>query len=308
MMDYDLIIVGGGPAGVAAGVYAARKKIKTILLTDSFGGQSLVSEEIRNWIGDLKVSGLELADRFKEHLKSYGEGIEILEGEKAARVYEAKGGWTVQTESGRKIETRTLLVATGSRHKKLGIPGEAKFEGRGVFYCATCDAPLMHGKRAAVVGGGNAGLEAARDLLSYADRVYLLHRRDTLKGDQITADKVRQSDKVEFLLNVAIQEIQGENFVNGIVYKDNASGATRELLVDGVFVEIGAAPNSDFLSGLVRLDERGQIIIECKTQRTSRPGIWAAGDVTDVLYKQNNVSAGDGVKAALNIYEYLHSN
>ena len=316
----DLVIIGGGPAGVAAGVYAARKKIKTVLITDSFGGQSLVSADIQNWIGDPSLTGFELAQKLEKHLKAQ-EDIKIVESDLVSKIETMDstsspqgGGFRVETKKGTTLETRAVLMALGSRRRRLGVPGEDKFEGKGVVFCSTCDAPLFKDKVTAVVGGGNAGLEAVRDLLSYASKIYLVVRSDALKGDPITQDTVKQSPKVEIIYNAETQEIVGDGFVTALRYKDKASGpdasagagGTNELKLDGVFVEIGSVPNADIVKDMVQLNERGEIVVDHKTQRASLPGIWAAGDVSDVLYKQNNVSVGDAVKAVLNIYDYLH--
>lgn len=305
---YDLIIVGGGPAGVAAGVYAARKKIKTLLIAKEFGGQSLVSTDIQNWIGMKSISGFDLAKNLEEHLRAQ-EGIEILDGDFAERVEKLDPrGFRVTTKKGKTLETKTVLIVSGSHHKKLGVPGEEKLNGRGVVYCSTCDAPLFGGKTVAVVGAGNAGLEAVQDLFSYAMKIYLLVRSDKIKGDPITFEQVKANSKVEILYQAEVQEILGDSLVTGVKYLDKNSGVTKELKLDGVFVEIGTAPNSDLVKDLVKIDQRGQIVVDHKTQAASQPGIWAAGDVTDVLYKQNNISAGDAVKAVLNIYDYLSKN
>ena len=302
---YDLVIVGGGPAGVAAGVYAARKKIKTLLIAKEFGGQSLVSADIQNWIGVKSLSGLELAQRLEEHLRAQ-EGIEILDGDSAENVQKLDStGFRVTAKSGKVLETKTALICSGSHHKTLGVPGEDKLNGKGVVYCSTCDAPLFGGKTVAVVGAGNAGLEAVRDLFSYASKIYLLVRSDKAKGDPVTLEEVKKNPKLEIKYQAEVREILGENMVTGVKYLDKADNQIKELKLDGVFVEIGSAPNSDLVKDLVQLDQGGQIMVDSKTQISSLAGIWAAGDVTDVLYKQNNISAGDAVKAVLNIYDYL---
>ena len=302
---YDLVIVGGGPAGVAAGVYAARKKIKTLLIAKEFGGQSLVSADIQNWIGVKSLSGLELAQRLEEHLRAQ-EGIEILDGDSAENVQKLDStGFRVTAKSGKVLETKTALICSGSHHKTLGVPGENKLNGKGVVYCSTCDAPLFGGKTVAVVGAGNAGLEAVRDLFSYASKIYLLVRSDKVKGDPVTLEEVKKNPKLEIKYQAEVREILGENMVTGVKYLDKADNQIKELKLDGVFVEIGSAPNSDLVKDLVQLDQGGQIMVDSKTQISSLAGIWAAGDVTDVLYKQNNISAGDAVKAVLNIYDYL---
>lgn len=303
---YELVIIGGGPGGVAAGVYAARKKIKSALVTDSFGGQSLVSADVQNWIGTKSVSGFDLAKMLEEHLRSQ-QGIDIFDNDLAVQVEKTESGFRLQTQKGKTLETKTIILLTGSRRKKLGVPGEKELDGKGVFYCSTCDAPVMSGRVVAVVGGGNAGLEAAIDLLPYASKIYLLEFTDSLKGDPITQEKLKANPKVEIILNAKTTEILGAAFVTGLRYEDQKSKAAKELKLDGVFVEIGAIPNVDFVKDLVQLNQLGEIAVDHKTQATSLPGIWAAGDVSDVLYKQNNISAGDAIKAVLNIDEYLRN-
>lgn len=302
---YDLIIVGGGPGGVAAGVYAARKKIKTLLITESFGGQSTVSADIQNWIGTKSISGFDLAKNLEEHVRAQ-ESIEIRAPELVKIVKEKEGGFIVETDKGNTFETKTIILTSGSRRKKLNIPGEAEFEGKGVAYCSTCDAPLFSGKTVAVVGGGNAGLEAVVDLSPYAKKIYLLEYGDTLKGDPITQERVKNGPKpVEIIFNAQTEAVAGEKFVTGLRYKDRISGVTKELALDGIFVEIGAVPNSEMVKDLVALNKYGEVAVDSKTGKTSREGIWAAGDVTDDPFKQNNISAGDAVKAALSCYQYL---
>jgi alkyl hydroperoxide reductase subunit AhpF len=301
---YQLIIVGGGPGGVAAGVYAARKKIDTLLITEEFGGQSSTSSDIQNWIGERSISGLDLAKKLEEHIKAYGDTVKIAEGERVSAVEKVSGGrYKVSTQDRKVYEAERVLVVSGSRRRKLEVPGAEKYEGKGVVYCSTCDAPIFQGKAVAVIGGGNAGLEAVVDLLSYASKIYLLERSAQLRGDEVARKWVGDSDKVEIIYNAEVQEVLGREFVSGLKYKDGSSGEVRELKLEGVFVEIGAVPNSDIVGGLVKLNERGEIMVDHKTQRTSDAGIWAAGDVCDVFYKQNNISAGDAVKAVLNIYE-----
>ena len=306
-MIYDLIIVGGGPGGVAAGVYAARKKIKTLLITNEFGGQSNVSADIQNWIGTRTISGFDFTKALEDHLRAQ-EDVEIIDDDSVGSVKREAEGLTVATKGGKAFKTKTVLIASGGRRRKLGIPGEAELNGRGVFYCSTCDAPVMKDKSVAVVGGGNAGLEAVVDLLPYAGKIYLLVRSDLLKGDPVNQEKAEQSAKVEVIFNALAQEILGEGMVSSLRYLDKKTDEKKELEVQGVFVEIGSEPNSDFMGDLVRLNEKKEIVVDPKTQAASLPGIWAAGDVTDGLYKQNNISAGDAVKAVLNIYDFLKGN
>lgn len=304
-MMYDLIIIGGGPAGVAAGVYAARKKMKTLLIADSFGGQSFVAADIQNFIGIKSISGWQLAKQMEEHLRAFEGIIEIIDSDRVSKIEKADGGFSAFTENGRSFETKTVLMAVGSRRRKLDIPGEKRLEGKGVSYCSTCDAPIFGDKVVAVVGGGNAGVEAVMDLIPYAKEIYLMARSEGINADPITFDKIKNNPKVKIMTMVQATEILGDETVSGIKYKELKSGEAKELKLDGVFVEIGWIPNSGLMKDLVNLNERGEIIVNHQTQASSLEGIWAAGDVCDVLYKQNNISMGDAIKAVLNIYDYL---
>jgi alkyl hydroperoxide reductase subunit AhpF len=217
---YDLIIIGGGPGGVAAGIYAARKKMKTALVTDTFGGQSLVSSSIENWIGTKSISGFDLAKNLEEHLRAQA-GIDIIDGDLISAVAKREDGtFAVTTKNGKTLETKYILLTSGSRRKRLGVPGEDKFDGKGVVFCTTCDAPLFGGKTVAVVGGGNSALEGVEDLLHYAAKIYLFVRSEVLRGDPVTQEKVKSHPNVEILWNSAIAEIKGETFVNGVTYKN----------------------------------------------------------------------------------------
>ncbi|RJQ37789.1 hypothetical protein C4552_00120 [Candidatus Parcubacteria bacterium] len=308
---YDLIIIGGGPAAVAAGVYAARKKLKTLVVTESFGGQSMVSNSIENWIGTKTISGFDFAEALEGHLRAQAS-IEIKMPEKVIAVREIPCvdgkhacDFEIETDQGNRYQAKAVIVTSGSRRRRLGVPGEDKFEGKGVAYCSTCDAPIFADKRVAVVGGGNAGLEAVVDLFPYASEIYLIHRGDQLKGDAVTQEEIRKNPKVKIILNAQTQEIVGDKFVTGLRYQDAKTEEIKELAVDGVFVEIGAVPNSEMVKGVVQLNPFGEVIIDHRTAATSKPGIFAAGDVTDELYKQNNISAGHGITAALSAYNYL---
>lgn len=310
---YDLIIVGGGPGGIAAGVYAARKKIKTFLITDSFGGQSAVSGDVQNWIGVKSISGYDLAKSLEEHLRAQTD-IDIVDDDLVTGVKKndtatsdgrRDGGFSLTTRNGKTYEAKYILLASGSRRKKLGVPGEKEFDGKGVVYCSTCDAPLFKDKVTAVVGGGNSALESVMDLFAYASKIYLVVRSEVLKGDPVSQDKVKNNPKVAILWNTVVEEIKGKDFVTGVHIKNAKTGEARDLPLDGVFVEVGLLPNSDFVKDLVKLDDYGHVMIDARTQATSCAGIWAVGDVTDGLYRQNNISAGDAVKAVLNIYDQI---
>lgn len=301
---YDVIIIGGGPGGVAAGVYAARKQLRTLFLTENFQSQSAVSASIENWIGTVTIPGWEFAAALEKHLRAQ-EGIEIVTGARATSVADKDGCYTVGADNGMRYETKTIIIATGGRHRHLDVPGEEKFVGKGVVYCSTCDAPFFRDKRVAVVGGGNAGLEAAEDLLPYASHISIIVRSDVLKGDAVTQAKVLASEKVQVIYNALTEAVLGEDKVTGLRYLDKTDNQPKELALDGVFVEIGMVPNTEFVKGLLDLNERGEIILDHRTKAASRPGIFATGDATDAPYKQNNISAGDGVAALLSAYDYL---
>lgn len=302
---YDCIIIGGGPGGIAAGVYAARKQMKTLFLTESFSSQSTVSASIENWIGTVTISGFEFGQSLEKHLRAQ-EGIEIQTGARVAQVTKLDtGGYGVVTEKGEHYEAKTVIVASGGRHRHLNVPGEEQFVGKGVVFCSTCDAPFFRNKKVVVVGGGNAGLEAVEDLLPYASEVLLIVRSGELKGDPVTQEKVLASPKVSVLFKQLTQEIFGENIVEGIRLKHAETGDEQTIALQGVFVEIGMVPNTDFVKDLVELNERGEIKVDARTGATSVPGIFATGDATDVPYKQNNISAGYGVVAALSAYDFV---
>lgn len=305
-MPYELIIIGGGPAGVAAGIYAARKKMKALLITKDFGGQSINSSNIENFIGFKSISGLELAKLLEEHLRSFPE-IEIKEGVLVSKIEKKDKLFQITDSAGGTYETKTVLITLGSSYKKLNVEGEKEFEGRGVFYCSICDAPLMKNKEVAVIGGGNSGLEAARDLLPYATKIYILEYTNKPKGDPITLERIMASGKVELITNAKTEKIGGQNLVEFLEYTNLLTGERKQLKVAGVFVAIGFKPNSDLVKDLVKLDQWGRIIVDHKTFRTSCEGIWAAGDITDTLYNQINPAIGDAIKAVLNIYDYLNS-
>lgn len=301
---YDVIVIGGGPGGIAAGIYATRKQMKTLFLTESFGGQSTVSASIENWIGTVTIPGWEFAQSLEKHLRAQ-EGIEIIVGVKASGISEKDGHYVVTATNDISYETKSIILATGGRHRHLDIPGEEKFIGKGVVFCSTCDAPFFRNKKTVVVGGGNSGLEAVEDLLSYSTDITLMVRSDVLKGDAITQKKILASEKVKVIYNALPQEILGETKLEGLRYLDKLHDTLIDLPTDGVFVEIGMVPNTEFVKGFLELNERGEIMIDHRTKGASRPGIFATGDATDAPYKQNNISAGDGVVAALSAYDYV---
>lgn len=326
MNTYDLIIIGGGPAGVAAGVYASRKRLKTLFITENFEGQSSVSEGIENWIGTIKISGADLAKSLEEHLKAYaGEIVTIKKGFRAGSIKNEGSAndplfsVTMRDFSGTEetAQGRSILISTGSSRRKLEAKGADIFEHKGLTYCATCDGPLFEGQDVAVVGGGNAAFESAAQLAAYCKSVTIVNRSGTFRADPVTVEKVLAKPNVHVIKNVKISEVFGEKFVKGFKYitsdsapTNESSSATptaeeKELLVTGIFVEIGLLPNTTFLKDVIELDQIGKIIVDPRTQETKTFGIWAAGDCTDGLYHQNNIAAGDAVKALEDIYIHL---
>ncbi len=302
---YDTIIIGGGPAGAAAAVYAARKKLKTLVICEEFGGQSLVSASIENWVGEISISGRELAEKLEKQVRAQPD-VELRLSERVTMVREgADCLFEVSTDKGGKYRAKTVIVASGGRRKHLKVPGEGRFEGRGVAFCSTCDAPFFEGLEVAVVGSGNSALETVIDLVPYARTIFLLIRGEKLKGDPVMQEKAGANSKLNLLKNVEVQEILGDERVTGLRYRDLKTGEVKELAVNGVFVAIGSSPNSDFVRSLVDTNQAGEILVDQRTAKTSKWGIFAAGDVTNDPFKQNNISAGDAVRAALSAYHYL---
>ncbi len=307
-MTYDLVIIGGGPAGTAAAVYAARKRLKTLLITSEWGGQSVVSELIYNWIGTPSIPGAELAENFKKHVQAnVGEALKVKENTKVNNVKKDGEIFSITTENNEEIKTKTILITTGSKRRQMTVKGADRLEHKGLTYCASCDGPLFEGADVVVVGGGNAGFESASQLLAYCNSVTLLNRSDSFRADAITIEKVLQNPKMKAIKNVEILEILGEQFVEGLKYKDTVTGEEKVLKVTGIFAEIGQIPNTSFVKGVVALDELGRIKIDAWNQKTETPGIWAAGDCTNILYHQNNIAAGDAVRALEDIYLHIHT-
>ena len=324
-MIYDLIIVGGGPAGSAAAVYASRKRLNTLFITSEWGGQSVVSEQIFNWIGTPSISGAELAEGFKKHVLANSGASQTLEVKEGMRVEmissfertqddpekpegsKSENLFKIKTDTGEEFLTKTVLISTGSGRRKLEAKNADKLEHKGLTYCASCDGPLFADQDVVVVGGGNAAFESAAQLLAYCKSVTLLHRSEAFRADEVTVEKVLKNPKMKAIKNVEIMEIKGDKFVEGIVFKDKTTGTETELKVSGIFVEIGQIPSTDFAKDILPLDEIGRVKINPLNQKTDVPGIWAAGDCTDVLYHQNNIAAGDAVRALEDIYLYIHT-
>lgn len=304
---YDLIIIGGGPAGVAASVYAARKQLKTVLVAEEIGGQSVVSEGIENWIGSPKIHGQELAKLFSAHLDAVKSDIVTLALHERVESLEQTPEklFLAKTKTGKEFSAKAVLIVSGAGRRKLNIPGADKFENKGVTYCASCDGPLFGGMDVAVIGGGNAGFETALQLLAYAKSVTLIHRHKDFKADPITVEKARAHQNMRILTHAEPTEVIGEQFVTALKYTDKDTGEVKEISVSGVFVEAGVIPSTSFAEELVEMDAIKRIKVDPRNQRTSIEGVWSAGDCTDELYHQNNIAAGDGVKALEDIYLWL---
>jgi alkyl hydroperoxide reductase subunit F len=298
---YDLMIIGGGPAGMTAAVYAARKKLNTLLLSKDVGGQVNWTLGIENYMGYQFIEGPELIHKFEEQVKQFPLDVKIGEG--VSSLSRISGGFEARTDSGETYQAKAAIVATGKRPRQLNVPGEEELKGRGVTYCAICDGPLFAGMKVAVIGGGNSALEAADDMVKVADHIYLVSVTP-LTGDQVLIDKVKGADNLTMFLEHEVLEITGEKFVDGIRIRDLKTTQERELEVGGVFVEIGLLPNSGLAKGIVTLNRPGEIEVNCGSE-TGVPGLFAAGDVTNVLEKQIVIAAGEGAKAALQAHHYL---
>jgi alkyl hydroperoxide reductase subunit F len=299
---YDALVLGAGPAGICAAIYLVRKGLATGVVAGGLGGQVAWTADIENYLGYRRVDGATLVQRFREQLAELPPDL-LLDRE--ASTVERREGRFVVRAGGLDYAGRALVVATGKRPRLLGVPGEQRLLGRGVATCAICDAPLFRGKAVAVVGGGNTGLEAALDLAKLgAHRVLLLEQLEHLTGDEVYQRRVRAAERVEVRLGASVSGILGEERVRGVRVRNAATGAEEELAVDGVFVEIGLIPNSEPLAGLAPLNARGEIEVDGAC-RTAVPGLFAAGDVTSVPYKQIVIAAGEGAKAALSAADYL---
>jgi thioredoxin-disulfide reductase len=305
-MVYDLIVVGGGPAGITAGIYAARQKLNALLITKNFGGQmARKAVAIENYPGFEKISGLELIQKFKRHLKK--QKIDIEEAT-VSKIKKIGGIFSVFTGNKKQFKSKTVIISSGSDPRPLEVPGEKKFIGKGVSYCTACDAPFYVGKDVAVIGGGNAGFEAAIALSSWSKKIYILEHNSKIRADEIIQEKVKATGKIEIITDAVLKKIQGENFVNSLIYQDNKLKKNKTLKIEGVFVEIGSQPATSFVKGLVDFNEKDEIVVNPKTGETKTKGLFAAGDVSDIIYKQIVIAAGEGAKAVFSISNYLQKN
>jgi len=302
-MMYDLIIIGGGPAGITAGIYASRQKLNTLLITKNFGGQvTRKAVKIENYPGFLEISGQQLIEKLVNHLKSYPVSIELDE---VSKVEKKEGGFLVRTKNQKTFEAKAIIVTSGADPRPLEAEREKEFIGKGVSYCVTCDGPLFKGKTVAVVGGGNAGFEAAIFLSDFAKKIYILEYNPQPAADEKNQTEAQKTGKVELITNAKVKKILGKDFVEGLIYEDRETGQEKELSVKGIFIEIGSQPATSFVKGLVEFNERDEIKVNPFTGETSTPGIFAAGDADDVPYKQIIIACGEGAKAALSAISYL---
>lgn len=301
---FDVLVVGGGPAGASAAIYAARKGIRTGIVAERFGGQVMDTLSIENFISVKETEGPKLVASLEEHVKDYD--IDVMKLQRAKRL-EKKDLIEVELENGAVLKSKSVIISTGARWRNVGVPGEAEFKNKGVAYCPHCDGPLFEGKHVAVIGGGNSGIEAAIDLAGIVKHVTVLEFMPELKADAVLQDRVKSLPNVTVLKNVETKEITGDDSVNGITYADRETGETHHVELEGVFVQIGLVPNTDWLDGTVDRNRFGEIVIDSHSA-TNLPGVFAAGDCTTNPYKQIIISMGSGANAALGAFDYLIRN
>lgn len=303
---FDLIIIGAGPAGISAAIYSARKGLKTLLLTKDFESQIFRSAKIENYPGFPEVSGEELTQKLKEHLQKFE--IKIKEGESVNQLASLSNGqFKIVCESKNEYETKAVIISAGAKPRTLNVAGFENFFGKGISFCETCDGPLFKNKEVAVIGSGNAGLEAAEELSQYTKKVYILETFDNITGDKLLFDGLKKKNNVEILTAVSVKEFKGEEFLEEILYFDKKENKDKSIKTSCVFIKIGYTPNSEPFRGFLNINEKGEIIIDPITYETSLRGVFAAGDVTNIPYKQFVIAAGEGAKAALSAYKYLTS-
>ncbi len=299
---YDTIIIGAGPAGLTAAIYATRRKLKTLVLSKDLGGQIVRTNFVENYPGIDEITGPNLAKNMEAQAEKFGAEIKY---EEAQNISKTTKNFIVKTDLG-EYETKTLILAFGKTPRSLGVPGEEQFRNKGVSYCVNCDAPLFKDKIAAVIGGGNAAFDAVHYLSKIAKKVYLIHRRTGFRADETTIEQTKKIDNAELVLDSVIKEVQGDKFLKKLIIENVKTKEVKELEVDGLFVEIGSTVETDFAKHLVELDELKQIKVNDKCE-TSCPGIFACGDVTIIPFKQATIAVGEGAKAALQAYNYIHN-
>lgn len=300
---YELVVIGAGPAGMTAVVYAARKRLNTLLISYDLGGQPLTTAGVENYMGYQFIEGPELMQKFEEQVRRSPSDVKTEIGQRVESVSRISGGFEVRTDKGETYQAKAVIFATGKRHRQLNVPREKELAGKGVTYCAICDGPLFAGEKVAVIGGGSSALEAANDMIKIAEHVYLISLT-SLTGERILIDKITNADNLTMFLEHEVLEIKGEDRVEGIKIRDLKSKQEKEFDVGGVFIEIGLVPNSGAMKGVTTLNRLGEIEVNCANE-TGVPGLFAAGDVTTVPEKQIIVAAGEGAKAALQANRYL---
>ena len=300
---YDVTVVGSGPAAVSAAIYAARKGLNVAMIGVKIGGQVLDTNEIENIIGTVLTTGAKFAETLEKHLKEHE--IAFKEGHLVKEIKEDGKDKILVTDDGKSYKTKTVIVATGAKPRSLNIPGEAEYVGKGVHYCSTCDGPFYKGLDVAVIGGGNSGVEAALDLSGIAKSVTLIEFMPELKADKVLQEKLAEQPNVKTILNSATVRVNGNEFVESIVYKSRETDEEKTLNVEGMFVEIGLSPRSEVVKDLVETNKIGEIVINPENNSTSVAGIFAAGDVTSIRQKQIIIAMGEGAKAALSAFDYL---
>lgn len=301
--EYDVAIIGGGAAGASAAIYSKRKGLKTVLITENIGGQILTTSEVENYLGFELIGGVALSEEFKKHIEKLE--VEVIEFNKVEKIEDKGIRKLLFLEDESVIETKAVILATGSKHRELGVKGEAEFAGRGVAYCATCDGPFYAGRDVVICGGGNSAIESAIDLAKIAKSVTIVHRSQ-FRADDVTVKLLADYENITTYIETQVEEIYGENHTKGLKATIKATGETIDIKADGIFIEIGMIPNSSLVTDLVNINPRNEVIIDSQC-KTSAQGIFAAGDVTDVPYKQIIVAAGEGAKAALSANTYINS-
>lgn len=302
---YDLIIIGAGPAGMTAGVYAARKKLKTLIISKDIGGQTAWSSDIENYLGFSMITGPDLVKKFEEHLEEFKDDVELRVSISGIKKLAKKGGdFVVTTGDGKTEMARAIIIAGGKVPRALGVAGEKEFLNRGVTYCAWCDGPLFKGKDVAIIGGGNSALDAALNVSKLVNQIYIINITPELTGDPVMIDKVTALPHIRIMNSTEVVEIEGDRIVDSVRVRSRDGGLEKDLPVSGVFIEVGSLPATDYIKDSIKLNKDGEIIID-KHNMTSLEGVFAAGDITDVIEKQIIVAAGEGAKAAIQASQYL---
>lgn len=300
---YDLVIIGAGPAGMTAAVYAARKGMEAVLLSDNVGGQVLWTFGVENYMGYQFIEGAELIEKFEDQVRRSASAVECKIGDKVKKLWQEVDGYEVETEKGERFRGKTVLLSTGKRPRQLGVPGEKELVGRGISYCATCDGPLFAGQKVAVIGGGNSALGSAEEMIKIAEHVYVVSLTE-LTGDRVLIDKVIGAGNVTVLTQHEVTDVVGQGRVEEIGVRDVEGKEEKRLGVAGLLVEIGLTPNSEMVGDLASLNKVGEVEVSCSNE-TNTPGLFAAGDVTNVPEKQIVIAAGEGAKATLRAHRYL---